>query len=353
MYLRCSGGVAGEEAEGDLANISGPPSDQETDENATSTSEAGMTSDSRKGFKAAHQSHDFGEDKLEVLRSGNESHVEDEETNSFMASERPTDGSASSKKSARSLISHETGKQQQEQEDCGISLSHGHVVAMARSSTGTGSSMDTADREIASKVERIKQRLREIPMAQKEPADSILLATAEEPLGAGASSSSLAISATPQRLFKLRKNFDVSRNREGSNWFRSPRGSKTLPRNFVTPEGLQSLASSSTANMESSEDCPHAMHYTSFGDRASVSRSASLRMRNSRLPPAYIQPAELDPIKADDRVPDSRRLGDHSAGDPQDSASPIDLAETASSTPERDSVIYARTLPETVIFDEW
>jgi hypothetical protein len=87
--------------------------------------------------------------------------------------------------------------------------------------------------------------------------------------------------------------FHARRTREGANWFAGSRASKTLPPGFQPPEGLAESVPSPLRSL-----------------RGSSSRSASLRIRNDRLPPGYIQPHEQPLIVASASVPDREVVGE-------------------------------------------
>ncbi|KAF3043031.1 hypothetical protein E8E11_004305 [Didymella keratinophila] len=87
--------------------------------------------------------------------------------------------------------------------------------------------------------------------------------------------------------------FRARRTREGANWFAGSRASKTLPPGFELRQGL-------------AESSPSRNSGSLRGDS---SRSASLRLRNNRLPPGYIQPHEQPLIVGSASVPDCEVVG--------------------------------------------
>ncbi|KAF2624413.1 hypothetical protein BU25DRAFT_461268 [Macroventuria anomochaeta] len=95
-----------------------------------------------------------------------------------------------------------------------------------------------------------------------------------------------ATASTPtQDATESNVTFKALRSDEAGNWF-TVRGSKTLPHRFEPPESLQDASSSP----RSSKDGRPLLTDYEYSKR--FSRSASLRLRNLRLPPAYTLPIE-------------------------------------------------------------
>lgn len=87
--------------------------------------------------------------------------------------------------------------------------------------------------------------------------------------------------------------FRARRTREDVNWFSGSRAAKTLPLGFEPPESLRESSGSNSGSL-----------------RGQSSRSASLRLRNNRLPPAYALPHDQEALAITSAsVPDCEVVG--------------------------------------------
>ena len=149
--------------------------------------------------------------------------------------------------------------------------------------------------KVSERVQRIVQRLQEIPKPEDEEAEvasgsshqlpRFKLRSSRSSLGdAISNASSLSLnhgdattSQLPEARYKMRTSFERSRNAEAENWFPA-RASRTLPRQLESAGSIH--ASPSSLEPAARERIP---------------RATSLRIRNSRLPAGYALPHESRP----------------------------------------------------------
>lgn len=224
-------------------------------------------------------------------------------------------------RSARSLRNEQ--EQEQEQRTVGYLHANGLELASTRSSTD---SMLTSTSRGTTLTTKINRQLDIMANSQDETTTSTIFP--ERPLspahGPSVSTEEVRAAVTASRtrraMAKMRirgldrrstdddatastsnrdvleasASFRAQRTREASNWFSGARASKSLPRRLEPHEGLQDPSRPSKSGSL----------------RGQSSRSASFRLRNDRLPPAYILPTQETP-----HVVNSVTLLDHETVD--------------------------------------
>ena len=257
--------------------------------------------------KEACNSHDICEAELATLRNASQSQFADESAKSSIRSTHV--------RSTRSSSSLRTLGKEQERARTDYLQAQGYTLASSRSSTNTDASMDDNVIDPVSGVKLAGQKLHffkaqdelnisgthniQVPVLEStEIADGVnssacgssLQEAETQSTGPGHFQSAPTTSA-PSRRFKMRRTFKAARALEAGNWFEGPgRGSQTLPlpRRFpiyeAVPEDLYALPPS----------CGNGASVLNELKFWRLPRSASLRIRNDRLPPAYIQPADRD-----------------------------------------------------------